>query len=88
MSFESKQHAKKAKQGSTTKRFLLSVVLFLVVFFRKYLQFRAWIILLPLLVILLLMGKLFTETGLLVLSVFVAYLLLSYLSKRFEGYEE
>jgi ABC-type transport system involved in cytochrome bd biosynthesis fused ATPase/permease subunit len=65
---------------------LFSMIEFLVYFFRKYLRFRVWVLLIPLLIVAL-MGKIATPEGLFIGLIFLVYLLLLYLDRWFENHE-
>lgn len=78
---------KKESPKSKLKELLFWIIRFLVFFFRKYLRFRAWVILIPLLIVTL-MGKLLTQDGMIMGLVILVYLLLTYLDRWFENHEE
>jgi hypothetical protein len=71
----------------TQRETLFSIIEALVYFFRRYLRYRVWALLLPLLIIML-MGKLFATEGMVIASTFLLYFLLSHLDKWFENHHE
>jgi len=75
--------AEKTKRKSNIKEVLFWIIRLLVLIFRKYLRFRAWLLLIPLLIIML-MGRLLTKDGILMGLVVLVYILLSYLDRWFE----
>jgi hypothetical protein len=78
---------KKESLVSKLKRFLFSVIRFIVGFTRKYMSFRVWVLGLILLIIVI-MGELFTKNTLLILLIILEYILLIYLDKWLQKHEE
>jgi hypothetical protein len=73
----------KTKKKSNIKELLLWIIRLIVLVFRKYLRFRAWLLCIPLLIIIL-MGKLLTKDGILMGLVILVYISLVYLDNWFE----
>lgn len=78
---------KKERPKSNLKELFFWIVRFLVLFFREYLRYRAWLLIIPLLIIIL-MGRLLTKDGIIMGLIILIYLSLSYLDKWFENHEE
>lgn len=87
MSSSSRKQLDNKKEASKSTHFLVSIIRFVTSFFREYLRLRIWAIVIPLLIVIF-MGKLFTKDGLLVISIIVVYIVLSYLDKWFENHKE
>ena len=87
MSLAPKKQYEKEKSISKPRELLFSTIQFIVAFFRQYLRLRIWAIVIPLLIVIV-MGKLLTRDGLLVVLVIVIYILLSYLDRWFEKHNE
>ena len=74
-------------RGLRLRRFFFSIIRLVVLFFRKYLSPRIWVIIIALL-IMMFMGDLLTKYGLQILLVVVGYILLILLDKWLEKYED
>lgn len=82
-----KINPKRDTWGLKLRRFLFSTIRLIVLFFRKYLSPRIWVIIIALL-IMMFMGDLFTKYGLQILLVVLGYILLILLDKWLEKYED
>lgn len=87
MALRPKHCSRTRKLSYQSRQVLFLVAEFVVGFFRKYLRFRVWLLGLVLLV-LVLTGKLVAGGGLVMASIIILYVVLSYLDRWFENHEQ
>jgi hypothetical protein len=73
----SRKQSKKAESHSKNSELFLSIISFLVSTWRTYIDLNSWAILL-LFVILILIGEMFTRTGLILVTGIILYVVLKY----------
>ena len=82
-----KLHPERDSGDSKLRRFSFLMIRYVAMFFRKYLRPRIWVIIIAM-IIMMFMGDLLTKYGLQVLLVILGYVLLIFLDKWLEKYED